>query len=410
MKVDHVVRWHGRAYLPDTVPEAARAEMRTYMVPFVRELQMTMRTIADARLLIPLAYPAGTWDFWAARRRVRDLGVISANDEPPALISLWPRHPWFLRSPLALFQVRGEARAIERIWCQMGPPDLVHAHFLFSTGCAVARAARARNLPFVVTVHESYLEQTARWRHLKSEMSRALQAAARILAVSSFQRDRIVQLFPACAPRTVVVPNGVDTDRFTPRESVRKSGPVRLAFVGNLVPGKDLPVLLNALSELDAQDLLYELDVLGEGLLRPELEARARTLKGKVRFHGAQEREAVARHLHDETDLLVVSSLMETFSIVCIEALASGVPVVATDCGGPRDIITPEVGRLVPPGQSSSMAAAIKEVWNRRFDYNPRRLAEFAKERFSLRRIAERTCELYREAIKANDHHVKGRS
>lgn len=410
MKVDHVVRWHGRAYLPDTVPEAVRGEMRTYMVPFVRELQTAVRACADTRLLIPLAYPAGAWEFLAARRHAFAWGVVPANDDPPALLSLWPRHPWFLRSPLALFQVRGEAHAIERTWRQAGPPDLVHAHFLFSTGCAVARAARARNLPFVVTVHESYLEQTARWSHLRSEMSRALQAAARVLAVSSFQRDRIVKLFPACAPRTVVVPNGVDTDRFKPRESVRKSGPVRLAFVGNLVPVKDLPVLLSALSELDAQNFPYELDVLGEGHLRSEIEARANTLKGKVRFHGAQEREAVARHLHAETDQLVVPSLTETFSIVCIEALASGVPVVATDCGGPRDIVTPEVGRLVPPGQSSAMAVAIKAVWNQRFDYNPRRLAEYAKERFSLRRIAERTCGLYREAIEEHERNVSGRS
>jgi glycosyltransferase involved in cell wall biosynthesis len=105
--------------------------------------------------------------------------------------------------------------------------------------------------------------------------------------------------------------------------------------------------------------------------------------------------------LREDTDILVVTSQRcETFGNVVVEALASGVPVVATRCGGPEDIVADEVGRLVPIGDPDALARAIREVWEQRDGFPPERLARYARERFSQERIAAQLIALYEEILR----------
>ena len=97
--------------------------------------------------------------------------------------------------------------------------------------------------------------------------------------------------------------------------------------------------------------------------------------------------------------MLFRSSRRESFGVVLAEALACGTPVVATDCGGPADIVTDEVGALVPLEDPEALAAGIERVLDRTGEYDPAKLRAYALDRFGARRVGARIVELYREAL-----------
>jgi teichuronic acid biosynthesis glycosyltransferase TuaC len=115
-------------------------------------------------------------------------------------------------------------------------------------------------------------------------------------------------------------------------------------------------------------------------------------LQDRVRFIGEVAPADVAT-LMRRSALLVVPSRRESFSLVTAEALASGTPVVATRCGGPEEILTPDTGELVPVGDPAALAIAIEATLSRRYD--PQRLRQYAVERFGRAAAARRLGTLY---------------
>ncbi|WP_432511346.1 glycosyltransferase [Kineococcus sp. SYSU DK001] len=154
-----------------------------------------------------------------------------------------------------------------------------------------------------------------------------------------------------------LVENGVDLSRFAPRTRTPAGNP-RFAFVGRLVDWKRVDLLLDALARTP-QD--HTLDVVGDGPLREELRAQAQRLGlgGRVTFHGLVSQDRTAQLLR-ECDALVLPSVYECGGAVVLEAMAVGLPVVATDWGGPADYVVPEVtGVLVPPTNAQELTAAL---------------------------------------------------
>jgi glycosyltransferase involved in cell wall biosynthesis len=155
-----------------------------------------------------------------------------------------------------------------------------------------------------------------------------------------------------------VVANGVDLDRFHPRPAGGTSDkPPLIAFVGRLIDVKGPDLMLAALLRLQADGVPFRAVYFGDGPMRGRLESAARAAGAPVSFAG---------HVNDletrlpQADLLVRPSLTEGMPLALLEAMASGVCVVATDVGGNRDLVEPDCnGILVPPRQPELMARAI---------------------------------------------------
>ena len=92
-------------------------------------------------------------------------------------------------------------------------------------------------------------------------------------------------------------------------------------------------------------------------------------------------------------------SRCESFGSVILEALASGTAIVATRSGGPEDIVTEEVGRVVPVDDPAALAVALEQVLEERSRFEPSRLRAYALERFSWDRVAVEYLDIYRQAI-----------
>ena len=153
------------------------------------------------------------------------------------------------------------------------------------------------------------------------------------------------------ADRVVVIPNAIDPADWPP--TIPSSDVV---FLGRLDPVKDVPTLVAAVGLLPG----VRLHVYGDGPDRPRVEAAAHAVGDRVVLHGtvARPQDALAA-----AGVLVLPSLAEGFGLVLIEAMAAGVPVVATDVPGIRDVVTDgRTGLLVPPRDPPAMAAAIGRV------------------------------------------------
>ncbi|WP_116206550.1 glycosyltransferase family 4 protein [Amycolatopsis circi] len=223
----------------------------------------------------------------------------------------------------------------------------------------VALAAAVRRQPFLLHFHLD-VDQSGKlgWLlpHYKQHVfGRVLRAAAGVLVLTETQRDFVRTAYRVDPARIFAVPNGVAAEFFLPPRA-RREAVLRLLFVGRLSPQKNLARLLHALPRVRQPVVL---DVVGDGEQRQQLEETARQhgIPG-VRFHGRLH-GAPLMHRYEQADLFVLPSDREGMSLAALEAMAAGLPVLATDVPGNTELLR-GIGALTPT-DPAALAAAIDE-------------------------------------------------
>jgi glycosyltransferase involved in cell wall biosynthesis len=273
-------------------------------------------------------------------------------------------------------------------------------------------AMRAFGAPVVTTVHHplsvDLREALLRDASLHSRyhaaafypvtmQGRVIRRLHRVITASAAGREAIVQDFRVPAGRISVVPNGIDLETFQAHETAARE-PSTLLFVGNTDDQrKGADVLLEALARLPEA---VRLRIVDEDhpvrALAPKAVARL-GLEARVIFTGRLTPEALAREYRRCT-MLVQPSRFEGFGLPAAEAMACGAPVVAARAGAVAEVVPPQAGVLVPPGDAHALAAAIQALLD---DPARRRaMSDFAPghaaAEFSWRLCAERVVEVYR--------------
>lgn len=304
---------------------------------------------------------------------------------------------------------RGDALAAlaERLIAAGSPPDLVHAHTGYPDGAAAVRAADRLGCPLVITEHASFVERILNAPELAAEYRAAVARASRVLAVSEMLAGELRTSFPEFADRIVVVPNAVAVDGFT---AAPLSGrrPDELLFVGYRKASKGIETLLRAFALVHSARPSATLRLIG-GSPDDAAERGWQALAGSlgiaevVRFDPPASRAQVATAMA-EASLFVHASPRETFGMVAAEALASGLPVVATDSGGVTEVLGREpdaLGAIVERDAPEALAAAILATLERRAAFDPAGLRASVEGRFGAAHVAERLIAIYDDAIAA---------
>lgn len=379
--------------------------------PFVHEQVRALRAIEhlDARVLVGRPYwmrhlnPGMMWRAEQTYRRFHDacqwllLDDVPITYLPYRIVGPFWTHGWAYRASLC--------RRIEKIYAEF-PFELIHAHTGYLDGAAGLEIARRFQVPLVITEHTGPFAETL-MQHpiIKRSTLRALEGAARVIAVSrKQQRDVTRHMASRYRAQVCVLPNGVDTERFYPPTN---SKPNRLAprivYVGYFVAVKNVPLLLHAFARVLSDLPDARLTLVGTGETPDEdhkLQQLATELqiRDKLRFLGFQPREAVARIIREEGDLLVLSSEAETFGCVLTETLASGKPVVSTMCGGPEDIITADfMGELCENHNPEALAKAIVKVAANIGHYSSLRIRKHVEDNLSYSFLAGALSSLYED-------------
>lgn len=363
---------------------------------WAERLTRAARGFADPIVLVPSPL-FGNWRPDRAERGAPETAALRVRTPPVRF-----RFAHALEARLALPAVRRAAGRLHR----ERRIDLVHAHFVFPEGVMAARIGRELGVPVVVSEHANWSPWLDRHPAVRRQVVAALPDLRCITAPSE---ATLVTIRTVAAGRTRLerLPIPVDDGLFT-----LDAGAVvdreRLLFVGMVRQVKGLDVLLNALAGLAQSHPRLHLEVVGttyeRGHSRDEREARALAarlgLGERVRFAGGMAPREVAARMRTSA-LLVLPSRRESFGGVLVEALACGTPVVATRCGGPEEIVTPELGSLVEAGDPRALAAAIADLLERRALFDPARLRRTAVERYGMRTTGERLRRLYGESLDA---------
>jgi glycosyltransferase involved in cell wall biosynthesis len=241
-----------------------------------------------------------------------------------------------------------------------GRPDIIHAQSVLWGGVAAMRLSRQTGIPYVVTEHSSayHRKMNGRW---KPWIVRCLGAAARTICVSSSLAHDVSAVVPDIP--ISVIPNMVDAGFFTLPRAPRVSPRHSFLTVANLNRNKGIDTLLEAFALYRRAGGPWTLNIGGQGLLRQRLmhQARHLHLEDAVHFLGPLTRMQVRQAMWEASAFVLVSRV-ETFGLAVVEALATGLPVVVTRCGGPEEFVTPDDGLLVEIDNRYALAEALTEI------------------------------------------------
>jgi glycosyltransferase involved in cell wall biosynthesis len=293
---------------------------------------------------------------------------------------------------------RGFTKALKRT-----DPRLLHAHF--GTSIAPASAiARALGLPLIVTFHGHDIATVPATEDAARARAASFGRIQRAIAVSDFIARRLQE--SGCPPELITVHRiGVDTEWFTPPPAPITTP--RVIFVGRLVPKKGLAHLLRAFPAVQRRVPDAELIVVGDGPLRGELEALARELAVPAMFAGVRTPAEIREHMRSAAllaapSIVTASGDAEGLPITIMEAVACGLPVVASPSGGSGEGVRDgETGSIVPPGDEPALADALARLLGdaplrQRMGTSAR---AFAEEAFSLARQTERLEQIYDDVV-----------
>lgn len=241
---------------------------------------------------------------------------------------------------------------------------VVHAHVGVPSGWAAMNHLR-ENTRFFVTEHATFLDRMLDEAGSRAMYDEVLSRCNRFFVVGEGMRKLLAKAFPWHAERICVVPNPVSFEHRRARPVTELS---RWLFLGGLIPRKGVMWLLEAFAQCRAEDSKLSLTLVGDGELRAQLAKRASELgvSDAVTFAGSVPPTDVPRLLH-EHDLLVHPSRQETFGVTVVEALAAGLPVLVTKCGGPEEVlagIEEAAGELVPVEESEK--SLVEGYWRLR--------------------------------------------
>jgi glycogen synthase len=294
--------------------------------------------------------------------------------------------------------------------------DVVHTHTWY-VGLGGMLVQSIHDVPLVVTLHS--LEPLRPWKAdqlgtgyaVSSWAERlAVERADRVIAVSAQMRADILAHFRVAPERVVVIHNGVDARAFARtdrREALARHG-VRepyVLFVGRISEQKGIFHLLEAARALPPE---VQLVLCASSPDTPELSARLEAAvagRPQVRWINAMLPVEEVVQLYTHAGLFVCPSIYEPFGLINLEAMACGVPVVASRVGGiPEVIVDGETGWLVEPGDVAALGQALRAALAD--PARARRMGEAGRRRveahFAWDRIAERTLEVYGHAIEAH--------
>jgi len=250
---------------------------------------------------------------------------------------------WWQLPPGLRCRIRAAVRLARRYVDRHGKPDVIHAQSGRWAGAAAARMGKMLSVPYVQTEHFSGFQRSSirRWRWPLIE--EGYRHASGITTVSTALKRTLADYDLAPASQIEVYPNLAPTSLFFPPPSARSSSsPFRFVTVGRLSSQKNTGGFLYAFAQMANDDHDVALTIVGDGPKREELETATRRLgiADRVTFRGRLDRKEVRTALWN-AHTFVLPSHHETFGVVLLEAMATGLPVIATASGGPEDIVTP---------------------------------------------------------------------
>lgn len=308
-------------------------------------------------------------------------GVKRTQHNP---MDLWLRQKAFCRVYEHYRKIKGDA-------------DVIHAHFVIHAH--ICRLVLERyNIPFVITEHWSKMNYPTLEKNIIRQCE-AYQWADKVICVSKALSESLKKKLGVDS----MVVNNMVSDHFFDGEYLHRvpsKDCIRFIGVGSLVERKGYDLTIKALAKAKNLDRCL-LNIVGAGPEEANLRQliESNNLQDKVFLLGQKLPQEVSE-LIASSDCFILTSRVETFGIVYIEAMAKGKPVIATICGGPEFFVDKDNGILIPAEDMDAAAAAIDNMVENISSYNGAAIRKFCHENFSEESISQRILGVYKEIVK----------
>jgi glycosyltransferase involved in cell wall biosynthesis len=285
-----------------------------------------------------------------------------------------------------------------------GPFDGIHAHVMLRPALMAFHFGKKQNIPYVISEHwTGYTSGAAQsklfpWKSLATKTARN---ACQIMPVSIYLRESM-QKFGLKGNYTVI-PNVIENPPELSDTPVIQTKGTNIVVVCDLVDRlKNISGVLQAFNAVAARNSDVYLHIGGDGPDREKLKKMAagfNLLNEKVFFYGMLTNPE-AHRLISQSSFVVINSHIETFSVVTGEALLHGKPVIATRSGGPEGIVNPDEGLIIPPGDVSALQEAMTIMISTFEKYDPEKLQQSIRERYSTEVIGKQIDAVYRNCFR----------
>jgi L-malate glycosyltransferase len=306
-----------------------------------------------------------------------------------------------------LFRTVSAYKAGLRIVSSRFTPDLVHHNILYPSGMIALYLKKFRGIPFIITEHSTgYLPlKNRKISTLEKMISKKIAASASVISPVSEDLKNAMQNL-GFRGNYKVVSNVVDTKLFYPSDKKKEISKIKFLHISTLDDAhKNISGMLNAIAELSTQRTDFECHFIGDGYASPHVaKAKQLALYSRFAFFDGIKTTVEIAELMRNADCFLMFSNYENMPVVISEALASGIPVIASEVGGIPEHIADERGILVKMRDEK----ALKDAMNKMIDslkeniYDKEKLAEYARIHFSYEDVSKKFLHLYRDVLKNN--------
>lgn len=301
--------------------------------------------------------------------------------------------PSFIFNPISRFAFK---LLYNKIIKKNGKPKLIHAHFLEIAQSCI-NVVKKEKIPFFITEHSSTVQDNYSSKKLVPIMKKTYSLANTLITVSDSLAKSIEN---NTGIKSKVIYNIVDNSNFRYSDHKHPEDKFTFASCGHLNKNKGFFTLIHAFAKHIENYPKDKLIIFGGGEEEQALKDLAKNLKigDNVTFALIKPREEIAK-AYEEAQIFILLSKLETFGVVYIEAMASGLPVIATRCGGPENFVNDDVGLVIDCQNVEQAVNAMDFMRSNYNKYDNKKISEYANKMFSPETIAKQLIETFNSEI-----------
>ena len=283
-----------------------------------------------------------------------------------------------------------------------GNISLIHAHVSFPAGWIAYKLSKKYNIPYIITEHMGPFPLKAFIKFGKpiNQIYESINNANAVFCVSESHSKNMKQYG---FNKQIVISNMVDENIFKPSYKIKSNNKINFLTVCNMVDGKGIEDLLQAIFLWNPPSNTVQFMFIGSGYALDKYKILATKLKidDLILWKGPVNRIDLPKYFSN-TDIFVLASKYESFGMVYVEALACGIPIIATKCGGPADIVTNNNGILVEVGDISMLCESLQIMSRNYLNYNKELIRNDFLKTFSKNIISNKILNVYKDIIYNN--------
>ena len=280
---------------------------------------------------------------------------------------------------------------------EFGIPDIIHAHNFLYAGIIAKFIKDEYGVNYIVTEHSSSFVRNKLSSGKIKSIENVAKNALKVTAVSSSFNNILKEYTKT---NIDLLPNIVDDFFFQKKFQNKISKNFIFLHIASLDKNKNQELLIKSFEKIAKLNHNVYLNIAGSGYMKKYLESLVKKLdiQKQVNFLGRISQEKVRDEMM-KSNCFVLSSNFETFGVVLIEALACGLPLIATECGGPKDIVNKQNGILIKTNNQLELKKAMLYMYENSYKYDREKLRNGAKEKFGEKTFIENVIKYYKVRI-----------